>query len=156
MGWPAATEYDLFISAPDRLKLRGRSRTTRAIWSTIFLFGYSAWWLVPVGLRAWLAGLARLIRGPQSGPVAPRWMFWLGLLLLLAASCALEWTRLYRWEPLLPGHAGGVLGFALGPLSMRWLGFAGSGVLWIALLVVGMAMALRCGCGAGRVGGVGF
>ena len=109
----------------------------------LFLFGYSAWWLVPVGLRAWLAGLARLIRGPQAAPAAPRWMFWLGLVLLLAASCALEWTRLYRWEPLLPGHAGGVLGYALGPLSMRWLGFAGSGVLWIALLVVGMAMALR-------------
>ena len=109
----------------------------------LFLFGHSAWWLVPVGLRAWLAGLARLLRGPQTGHWAPRWMFWLGLALLLAASCALEWTRLYRWEPLLPGHAGGVLGYALGPLSMRWLGFAGSGVLWIALLVVGMAMAMR-------------
>ncbi len=109
----------------------------------LFLFGHSAWWLVPVGLRAWLAGLARLMRGRQDGPAAPRWMFWLGLLILLAASCALEWTRLYRWEPLLPGHAGGVLGYGLGPVSMRWLGFAGSGVLWIALLVVGMAMALR-------------
>ncbi len=109
----------------------------------LFLLGHSAWWLVPVGLRAWLAGLARLMRGSQAGPEAPRWMFWLGLVLLLGASCALEWTRLYRWEPLLPGHAGGVLGYALGPVSMRWLGFAGSGVLWIALLVVGMAMALR-------------
>ncbi|MBL8312381.1 MAG: DNA translocase FtsK 4TM domain-containing protein [Rubrivivax sp.] len=109
----------------------------------LFLFGHSAWWFLPVGLRAWLTGLARLLRGPQKSHPAPRWMFWLGLVLLLAASCALEWTRLYRWEPLLPGHAGGVLGYALGPLSMRWLGFAGSGVLWIALLVVGMAMALR-------------
>jgi DNA segregation ATPase FtsK/SpoIIIE, S-DNA-T family len=44
---------------------------------------------------------------------------------------------------MLPGHAGGVLGYVLGPLSMRWLGFAGSGVLWIALLVTGSAMALR-------------
>ncbi len=109
----------------------------------LFLFGLSAWWLVPVGLRAWLAGLAKLMRGPQSVGHAARWMFWLGLVLLLAASCALEWTRLYRWEPLLPGHAGGVLGYVLGPLSMRWLGFAGSGVLWIALLVIGMAMAMR-------------
>ena len=33
----------------------------------LFLFGHSAWWLVPVGLRAWLAGLARLLRGPQTG-----------------------------------------------------------------------------------------
>ena len=109
----------------------------------LFLLGYSSWWLVPVWLRAWLAALAGVLRGPQSAGDRPRWLFWLGLALLLAASCALEWTRLYRWEPLLPGHAGGVLGYTLGPLSVRWLGFAGSGVLWIALLVVGMSLALR-------------
>ena len=107
----------------------------------LFLFGYSAWWVVPVAARAWLSALARLLRGPAPQP--PRLLFWLGLALLMAASCALEWTRLYRFEALLPGHAGGVLGWALGPLSMRWLGFAGSGVLWIALGVVGAALALR-------------
>jgi DNA segregation ATPase FtsK/SpoIIIE, S-DNA-T family len=117
----------------------------------LFLFGFSAWWLLPVALRTWLAALARLLRtdGPAEATpeVAqaphPRWMFWLGLALLLTASSALEWTRLYRWEALLPGHAGGVLGYTLGPLSMHWLGFAGSGVLWIAMLVAGLAMALR-------------
>ncbi|MDP2006232.1 MAG: DNA translocase FtsK 4TM domain-containing protein, partial [Rubrivivax sp.] len=109
----------------------------------LFLFGYSAWWLVPVTARAWLSALANLLRGPSPMPRPPRVLFWLGLALLLAASCALEWTRLYRWEALLPGHAGGVLGYVLGPLSMRWLGFAGSGVLWIALGVAGSAMALR-------------
>jgi S-DNA-T family DNA segregation ATPase FtsK/SpoIIIE len=72
-----------------------------------------------------------------------RALFWAGLVMLLAASCALEWTRLYRLEPHLPGPAGGVLGHLLGALSMRWLGFAGSGVFWIALLVAGASMALR-------------
>jgi S-DNA-T family DNA segregation ATPase FtsK/SpoIIIE len=115
----------------------------------LFLFGFSAWWLVPVGLRAWLSALAGLLRSDAPAaaepavPTAGRWLFWVGLALLLAASSALEWTRLYRWEPLLPGHAGGVLGYTLGPLSMRWLGFAGSGVLWIALLVTGLSLALR-------------
>ncbi|MBK9364166.1 MAG: DNA translocase FtsK 4TM domain-containing protein [Rubrivivax sp.] len=109
-----------------------------------FLFGWTAWWLVPVTWRAWLSGLARALRGAGAlAPHPPRWMFWSGLALLLVASCGLEWTRLYRWEAGLPGHAGGVLGHTLGPASMRWLGFAGSGVTWIALLVVGMAMALR-------------
>jgi S-DNA-T family DNA segregation ATPase FtsK/SpoIIIE len=111
----------------------------------LFLFGFSAWWLVPVALRAWLSSLAVLLR-PESAPPphpASRSLFWLGLAVLLCASCALEWTRLYRWEPLLPGHAGGVLGYTLGPLSVRWLGFLGSGVLWIALLVTGIALALR-------------
>ncbi|MCW5636043.1 MAG: DNA translocase FtsK 4TM domain-containing protein [Rubrivivax sp.] len=108
-----------------------------------FLFGFSAWWLLPVGLRAWLSSLAAVLRHGPAGAAQPHWRFWLGLALLLAASCALEWTRLYRFEPHLPGHAGGVVGWALGPLSMRWLGFAGSGVLWIALGVAGAAMALR-------------
>ncbi|MBX3602036.1 MAG: DNA translocase FtsK 4TM domain-containing protein [Rubrivivax sp.] len=109
-----------------------------------FLFGFSVWWLVPVALRAWLSALAGLLRGAAAeasrgtGPLV-----WLGLALLMAASCSLEWTRLYRWEAHLPGHAGGVLGFTLGFASMRWLGFAGSGVLWIALLVAGLSMALR-------------
>jgi DNA segregation ATPase FtsK/SpoIIIE, S-DNA-T family len=109
-----------------------------------FLFGFSAWWLVPVGFRAWLSALARRLRGePLQRPPWSRSIFWGGLALLLAASAALEWTRLYRWETLLPGHSGGVLGWSLGGLSMRWLGFAGSGVFWIAVLVIGMSLALR-------------
>ena len=39
----------------------------------------------------------------------------------LVASCGLEWTRLYRWEASLPGHAGGVLGVLLGPLFEQYL-----------------------------------
>ena len=111
----------------------------------LFLFGWSAWWLVPVAWRAWLSALARALRGPlgAAAPRPPRWMFWAGLALLLLASCGLEWTRLYRWEAVLPGHAGGVLGYVLGPASMRWLGFAGSGVTWIVLGLLGLAMALR-------------
>lgn len=111
----------------------------------LFLFGFSAWWLLPVTLRAWLSALAGVLR-QEAEPAhekPPRWLFWLGLVLLLTASASLEWTRLYRWEAMLPGHAGGVLGYWLGPLSMTWLGFAGSGVLWIALLVVGVSLSLR-------------
>ena len=111
-----------------------------------FLFGFSAWWLVPVALRAWLSALAHSLRSEDDETphgLLPATVFWSGLALLLAASAALEWTRLYRWESLLPGHAGGVLGYTLGPLSMYWLGFAGSGVLWIAGLVAGMSLALR-------------
>ncbi len=108
----------------------------------LFLFGHSVWWLPLVAARAWLSALARGLRGePAHGGHAAA--FWLGLALLLAASTALESTRLYRFESLLPGHAGGVLGYTLGPLSVKWLGFAGSGVLWIAAMLAGMALALR-------------
>ncbi|NRF68043.1 DNA translocase FtsK 4TM domain-containing protein [Aquincola sp. S2] len=111
----------------------------------LFLFGYSAWWLMLVSLRSWLAGLARWLRGSAPDPtLPPRWVFWCGLGLLMLASCALEWTRLYRFDAGLPGgQAGGVLGIVAGGTSMKWLGFAGSGVLWIAVLVLGLSLALR-------------
>jgi S-DNA-T family DNA segregation ATPase FtsK/SpoIIIE len=108
----------------------------------LFMLGHSVWWLPLVAARTWLAALARDLRGEAIVPHRRR-VFWIGLVLLIAASCALESTRLYRFEAWLPGHAGGVVGFALGPLSAKWLGFAGSGVFWIAVLVAGLAMALR-------------
>ena len=116
----------------------------------LFLFGYSAWLLMLVALRDWLATLALWLRGPAQDPAAdeassiPRWIFWAGLALLMSASCGLEWTRLYRLDGALPGgQAGGVLGAVAGGLSMKWLGFAGSGVLWIAAGVLGLSLALR-------------
>ncbi|MES2993441.1 MAG: DNA translocase FtsK 4TM domain-containing protein [Pseudomonadota bacterium] len=115
-----------------------------------FVFGYSVWWAVAVALRAWLGSLAGVLRSDAATPVAatgtprPLWLFWVGLALLLAASSALEWTRLYQWEGRVAGgHAGGAVGYTLGHLSQQLLGFAGSGVLWIAVLVAGIAMALR-------------
>jgi S-DNA-T family DNA segregation ATPase FtsK/SpoIIIE len=109
------------------------------------------WWCVAAALRAWLAALAGWMRGGEPSTVSAqtptwatlRWTFWLGLCLLLLASCSLEWTRLYRFESRLPGPAGGVLGYALGPLGMKWLGFTGAGLLSIALGVIGAALVFR-------------
>jgi DNA segregation ATPase FtsK/SpoIIIE, S-DNA-T family len=111
----------------------------------LFLLGFSAWWLPLLALRAWLRSLAGLLRHDVA-PV-PRWSqrvrWWAGVVLLIGASCALEWSRLYAVEARLPGHAGGILGYALGPLGMKTLGFAGSGVVWIVLLLTGLAWAFR-------------
>ena len=113
-----------------------------------FLVGRSIWILMAVGLREWLVALVRVIR--QGGVPVPgahalivsNWRFWPGLVMLLSACSALEWTRLYQWEALLPGnHAGGILGYILGGLSQDFLGFTGSGALWIAVLVIGLSMA---------------
>ena len=110
----------------------------------LFCFGYSAWCLPLLALRWWLSGLTRILHinspAQQVGPLLPRL---LGTLLLLCAACALEWTRLYSWEAHLPGHAGGAMGFALGPLSVKFLGFAGSGVVWIAVLLLAASLAFR-------------
>ncbi|RZI79497.1 MAG: DNA translocase FtsK, partial [Rubrivivax sp.] len=130
----------------------------------LFLFGQSAWWGLLIGARVWLSALARWLRrdtavsvmpsGAMSAQAAaeahkarqpvPRWLFWLGVALLMSSSCALEWSRLYRHEAELAGeHAGGVLGMMLGQSSHKWLGFNGSGVVWIALLIAGLSLALK-------------
>jgi S-DNA-T family DNA segregation ATPase FtsK/SpoIIIE len=112
-----------------------------------FLFGYSVWWAVLVGARAWLGALARTLRANAGASVVQdspaTWPIWLGLALLLASSASLEWTRLYSYEAQVAGgNAGGVLGYALGRSSQSLLGFAGSGVLWIAVLVAGVSLGL--------------
>ena len=106
-----------------------------------FLLGFSAWWCVAAAVRAWLSLLANRLRG--EGPTVSRqrrWIFWGGLSLLLLASTALEWTRMYSLELRLPGHSGGALGYWVGPLGMKWLGFAGSGLAAIAMGVIGSAL----------------
>src|SRR6478672_578094 len=123
-----------------------------------FLLGYSSWWCFAVGVRAWLATLARWMRGadaPSSGWTRGRVAFWIALALLLCASSALEWSRLYRFEGHLPDHAGGALGFLVGPAAVQWLGFTGSGLLAVAVMVVCTSIVFRFSWGhvAERIGG---
>ena len=117
-----------------------------------YLFGYSAWWLVAVGLRGWVSLVALRLASPvvtemDDIPAEPlvfqRTQFWIGLGLLLCASATLEWARLYRLEAHLPGTSGGVLGYLLGMQGVHWLGFAGSGLLAIVLGVLGAGWAFR-------------
>ncbi|KQO22190.1 cell division protein FtsK [Acidovorax sp. Leaf76] len=114
-----------------------------------FALGFSVWWCVAAGVRAWLSSLARWMRGGEqvpgaASPMQRRVLFWGGLVLLMCASTALEWSRLYRFESLLPGgHAGGVLGYVTGPASVKWLGYTGSALLSIVLAVLGAALVFR-------------
>ncbi|MFM2346071.1 MAG: cell division FtsK transrane protein [Pseudomonadota bacterium] len=143
-----------FSTSGDGRPLRNQAGVIGAWLSDLsfVLFGLSAWWLLLFGLRGWLSAVARLLRvdlapvETSDGPVhwRPWWQAWVGLLLLLLSSTSLEWTRLYQHESLVAGtHAGGVLGAMLGPLSMKLLGFVGSGVLWIVVLLLAMAWAFR-------------
>jgi S-DNA-T family DNA segregation ATPase FtsK/SpoIIIE len=114
-----------------------------------FFLGLSVWWCFAAGLRAWLSALARWMRGnvehavELTGFSRSRTAFWVGMALLLVASSGLEWSRLYRLESHLPGHAGGVLGFLTGPTAVQWLGFTGSGLVFIALTVLGVSLVFR-------------
>jgi S-DNA-T family DNA segregation ATPase FtsK/SpoIIIE len=118
-----------------------------------FLAGYSVWWCLAAGLRAWLSSLASWLRGGETAPAAEqpprgrfnrsRLAFWFGLVLLLCASAVLEWSRLYRLESHLPGSGGGALGYLVGPASVRWMGFTGSALVAIAGGVIGSALVFR-------------
>ena len=115
--------------------------------ASYFSLGFSVWWLWAVGARGWLSSLARGLRGSpnemQAAGSARAWTFWLCLLMLVVASAALEWSRLYRFESRLPGHAGGALGYLVGRAGVNWLGFAGSGLVFIALGVIAVSKVFR-------------
>lgn len=131
--------------------------------ASYYLLGFSAWLAVAAGVRAWLSALAKWMRAGDHTPHEPaqgrfsatRIAFWAGLALLLAAATALEWSRLYRFEASLPGHSGGVLGYLAGPAAVKWLGFTGSGLVCIALGVIGAALVFRFSWAhvAERIGG---
>jgi DNA segregation ATPase FtsK/SpoIIIE, S-DNA-T family len=123
-----------------------------------FVFGMSVWWLFLAGLRGWLKALAAWVRGkadavtqtpeedealvPQPWhrqPKARTALFWGALLVLMTASATLEWTRLHRWDAVLPGEAGGVWGMLWGAWSIQWLGATGSALVSIVLCVVSLA-----------------
>jgi S-DNA-T family DNA segregation ATPase FtsK/SpoIIIE len=151
----------------DALRNRGGRLGALLADAGYYMFGFSLWWAFAAAARTWLAGLARWLRqkddaDPATVPPSSRLRralqgragFWAGLVLLMAASCVLEWSRLYSFEARLPGHSGGVLGSVLGPVAVQWLGFTGSGLLAIMLGVLGSAMAFRFSWGrlAERIG----
>ncbi len=114
-----------------------------------FLLGFSAWWCLAAGARAWLVALAVWLRGEDDHLVYlessthRRVSFWLGLVILLVASCSMEWLRLYKLDASLPGQSGGALGYAAGKLSLQWLGFTGSALASLVLGVLGISVVFR-------------
>jgi len=111
-----------------------------------FVFGYSVWWCYLAALVSWLSALAVRLRGDEAAAHPEhlwrltRWAFWSGLVLLMLASTGLEWTRLYRFEAIMPGqHAGGILGLLVGGAANKWLGFNGSGMVFIVFMVIGLS-----------------
>ena len=63
--------------------------------ASYFLMGFSVWWCVAAGVRAWFSSLALWLRTEGDAPVPVRtWrhraIFWGGLTVLVCASAALE------------------------------------------------------------------
>ncbi len=119
-----------------------------------FVLGYSVWWAWTAALAVWWRALSQ-----RWAPLtAPSWRhtrlaFWAGMALLLLSSTGLEWTRLHRWDQVdyqsagglgcAMGQAGGALGCLVGQSAQSWLGFNGSGLVFIAFLLVGLSWVFR-------------
>ncbi len=124
-----------------------------------YLFGFSVWLLVLASARLWLAVFWRWKRAGTAQPMPnlaeaqgaaarvkafwPSLRFHLGLWLLLAGACGLEWSRLHRLDADLPGTSGGVLGLLLGATGEKLLGFNGSALAGVVLVVLGVSWAFR-------------
>ena len=115
-----------------------------------YFFGFSIWWCIAALASTWFVWFVHWLRHEKialtsSKKQAQFWLptrvrFWGGLVLLLCVSTALEWARLYRFEALLPGHSGGVLGYILGRFSVTALGFTGAALACISLGVIAVSM----------------
>ena len=111
-----------------------------------FVLGYSVWWCWLAALTVWLRAVWRWLHSaglPAVGHPQASWLAWLGFVLVLVSSTTLEWSRLYRLEPGLPGHAGGALGWWIGGHAQAWLGFQIAGLVALALLLIGLGWLFR-------------
>ncbi|WP_018913432.1 DNA translocase FtsK 4TM domain-containing protein [Thiomonas sp. FB-6] len=115
-----------------------------------FLLGFSALWILPMGLyallRAWRHAHPAALEPAEEAEAAPWWRrlgFAAGLALLPLSSAALEATRLWHLGALLPGQAGGVVGSWLGVALQHLLGFTGSAIVLLAMFLLSLSWFAR-------------
>jgi S-DNA-T family DNA segregation ATPase FtsK/SpoIIIE len=117
----------------------------------LYLFGFSAWWLVVLLLHRVRAGYLRLAnqirtRGEPETLARVRWEQGIGFFMLLLGSVGLEAYRLSSWGMQLPGRtdntsgAGGVIGQAWSEFLSSAVGFSGSTLILLALIIFGCSL----------------
>ncbi|MDX8385105.1 MAG: DNA translocase FtsK 4TM domain-containing protein [Gallionella sp.] len=105
----------------------------------LYLFGFSAWWLVLFMLHRVWAGY-RELRTDSIFCKRTLWVSIIGFVLLLLASSALESIRMYTFEATLPMAPGGMLGAVLGDASARLFGFTGATLFLLTLSAAGFSL----------------
>jgi len=119
----------------------------------LYLFGFSAWWLVVLLLHRVRAGYRRLAaqiraRGEPETLARVQWEQGIGFVMLLVGSVGLESHRLGSWGMQLPGRtdmssgAGGVIGQAWSAFLSQGVGFTGSTLILLVLVCVGLSLFL--------------
>ena len=98
----------------------------------LFSVWFSVWWCVAAGVRAWLSSLARWMRGGEpcrvQRPMAPGCGAPCSGAVVAAGAPARRWSgRACIVSRRCCRACRGMLGYVMGPLAVKWLGFAGSG-----------------------------
>ncbi len=117
----------------------------------LYLFGFSAWWLVILLLHRVRAGYLRLAnqirtRGEPETLARVRWEQGIGFFMVMLGSVGLEAYRLSSWGMQLPGRtdftsgAGGVIGHAWSSFLSAAVGFSGSTLILLALILFGCSL----------------
>ncbi|MDA1332419.1 MAG: DNA translocase FtsK 4TM domain-containing protein [Proteobacteria bacterium] len=105
----------------------------------LYLFGFSAWWIVLAGallvIRAYRQPARRLTENPKVVLLV-----FFGFLLLVLSSAALEALRLHSALFELPGKPGGIIGGGIALISNSAFGFIGSTLMFLVQMAAGISL----------------
>ena len=113
----------------------------------LYLFGSSAWLLVPLMSVAVVRGVIRSrARLKPDDPELTRfaWERWLGFWLLFGSCVVLEAARMHGLGAVLPLGPGGIVGESFAPFVFDSLGAVGSTML--LMVAIGIGFSLWSGC----------
>lgn len=117
----------------------------------LFIFGVSAYWWIIFFARRVFAGWQKIAHPalpdiPLETPefIKDSWLVrWLGFLMTLCSSVALESIRLHSLTIPMPNQPGGVLGEAIGEPLQNLLGFTGATLLLLLIFFAGLSLFLH-------------
>lgn len=105
----------------------------------LYLFGFSAWWIVLAGMllifRAYRRSTKAMVENRRVVAIVIG-----GFFLLVITSSAFEGLRLYSAAFELPGQPGGIVGTELANLCSSAFGFVGSTLLLLVLMAAGLSV----------------